>query len=301
MAGASPWGTGHSWHSQAIPMGHRAWLAWPRCPCGAQSTAGTATMSPWGTGHSWQGHDVPVGHRAWLARQGWPCQGISWISSSQGGQHGHRGSCRPRGGLEARGRGDHRWTRGLCAAAACGQRFSQAQSGLVEPGGVLGGVPARVGTPGCRWVACLEGGFAKCMVVVGVCCPCPARGAPAMQAFARSRRAARPPVQPRSGHQQHCSCRRQRHGRTPAPWALAMGRWWLPRQRLALQPPTLRAGQCRQLPVVPRRAEHAGQTAARHSRGGWWLQPLSNNFPTHGSLAKTNADSGQPESLVSQK
>lgn len=44
---------------------------------------------------------------------------------------------------------------------------------------------------------------------------------------------------------------------------------------------------------------------AHHSQalhwGGWWLQAPSKNFPTHSFLAKTNAASGQPEWLISQK
>lgn len=58
-------GAGGGWHGQSIPQGI-----------------------------GWHSQAIPVRHRARLARPEWLCQWISQISSSQSGQHGHRGSHR---------------------------------------------------------------------------------------------------------------------------------------------------------------------------------------------------------------
>lgn len=267
-------GAGGGWHGQSIPQGI-----------------------------GWHSQAIPVRHRARLARPEWLCQWISQISSSQSGQHGHRGSHRAGRGWQpgiGGGGGDHDCTQGLHAAAACGQRFSQAQGGLVEPAGVLGGVLSGVGTPRRRWAACLEGHLPNVWSSSWFASPARHGGhQPCRRLLAaterRSRALATSSTAAAAGS---ATDRALHHGLWP--WA-GGGCPGGARPRNPPLLPALRAGQCRQLPAMLCSAKHAGQTTAQHSRGGWWLQPPSNSFPTHGSLAKTNADSGQPESLVSQK
>lgn len=258
------------------PTGH--WLAQPGHPRKAQGTASTAGVA------------VPVDFADQLLPE--------WSAWAQGVPPRREGlAARDRGGG---GGGDHDCTQGLHAAAACGQRFSQAQGGLVEPAGVLGGVLSGVGTPRRRWAACLEGHLPNMWSSSWFASPARHGGhQPCRRLLAaterRSRALATSSTAAAAGS---ATDRALHHGLWP--WA-GGGCPGGARPRNPPLLPALRAGQCRQLPAMLCSAKHAGQTTAQHSRGGWWLQPPSNSFPTHGSLAKTNADSGQPESLVSQK
>lgn len=220
------------------PTGH--WLARPGHPRKAQGTAGTARVA------------VPVDFVDQLLPE--------WSAWAQG-------VLPPREGLAARDGG------GIMAAPRVCVRLLPAGRGLARhrvgwwSRWVSWGCPGRGGHPqaqvGCMpgggfawswsWFAspARHGGHQRCRRLLAATERCSRALATSSTAAAAGRATDRP----------------RRHGLWP--WA-GGGCPGSARPRNPSPLPALRAGQCRQLPAMLCRAKHAGQTAAWHSRGGWW-------------------------------